>query len=314
MAEGTVTSGAAPVNLGQSSGGNVGASLEDQLGKIEVVENNNFDIDMNDEEGPKPFSEDQERPDNYDPYSIDDDVKKPAQENSEVKTPEQPVVNEWQQKYEQQANDFEKLRSFLNRPEVLQALQPVLNPNTPPPAPEFDPSQEFNYGEEDLLDPDSFAKATSTKVTNLYQRMVSKIEELNNKIQNIQQEYKPVVDKQNENNYNTTIENVITKYAGQDPAAQAEVRKFFTPGTPEYSQYVSVLQKHPTLSLEEAFVFVRPQAIQKVVDQKVQATVDNRRSASVPVGRPTTPTVSLRTQKPTVRDAISLAIEKHGIK
>jgi len=114
-----------------------------------------------------------------------------------------------------------------------------------------------------------------------------------------------VVQQYQQEQVQTKVNNVINEFKGK---YGAEADKVLTPNTPENKALLNELQQNPNLSLEKAFLLIRPNFVKEQVSQGVKKAISEKQAMALPVstGR-STPAVTNKVEN--IDDAIKLAVK-----
>ena len=208
------------------------------------------------------------------PMADTNEVEKIKAEYEQYKQTEQERFKQFYQQMQEQAKAVHepvaKVEEMFNNPEFIQAI-------------------------ENAEDGKDVAKIIMTETIKMTQNLLkTQLAPVFNVVQQYQQEQ-----------VQTKVNNVINEFKGK---YGAEADKVLTPNTPENKALLNELQQNPNLSLEKAFLLIRPNFVKEQVSQGVKKAISEKKAMALPVstGR-STPAVTNKVEN--IDDAIMLAMK-----
>ena len=208
------------------------------------------------------------------PMADTNEVEKIKAEYEQYKQTEQERFKQFYQQMQEQAKAVHepvaKVEEMFNNPEFIQAI-------------------------ENAEDGKDVAKIIMTETIKMTQNLLkTQLAPVFNVVQQYQQEQ-----------VQTKVNNVINEFKGK---YGAEADKVLTPNTPENKALLNELQQNPNLSLEKAFLLIRPNFVKEQVSQGVKKAISEKQAMALPVstGR-STPAVTNKVEN--IDDAIMLAMK-----
>ena len=209
--------------------------------------------------------------------------------------PEKPEVSEDELK-------MKSILKMMENPKILEAIKKVQDAenNAQNTATAEPPKQvadiEADFSEEDLKDPQTFAKSIIKRVV---QEITNKVNDVNKNLEPLKNEYGKMV-------FNQECSKIAKKYGD-------EAKAFLTKGTPEFESMKSKFLSNPSLTLEEAFLLVKPQVTDRMVAKGVNSAIERGREQSLRVTGNKTPEVQTSNKPMSARESILAAFKEHGI-
>lgn len=214
---------------------------------------------------------------NGDEMSFDVPKEEEKTEHEEIKKEEPEAQPEFDKaKFEEMSKEYNEMKSFFENaqrnPEVLKQLYDNFskqsNPNQT--QPQVTNSTWDKFDDVELDDPAKFAQGIRSRM----QAEIQPIREFISYLSQYMPHIQSLVQSSAVNNVNKIISDFSEKYGD-------EAKTFLKEGTKEFNALTAKIQNNPQLSLEEAFLLVKPQFINKQVDAKVSAALAQKRSQSL---------------------------------
>jgi hypothetical protein len=262
-------------------------SYGDQFGVEETVDSNMFDPDKLEKTEPMDFDEPQTIPETTEETPTEEqpqqqeqkppvdasEVERIKQEYEQYRQTEQERFKQFYQQMQEQAKAVHepvaKVEEMFNNPEFIQAI-------------------------ESAEDGKDVAKIIMTETIKMTQNLLkTQLAPVFNVVQQYQQEQ-----------VQTKVNNVINEFKGK---YGAEAEKALTPNTPENKAILNELQQNPNLSLEKAFLLIRPNFVKQQVSQEVKKEIAAKQAMALPpsTGR-STPAATKKVD--TIEDALNMAL------
>lgn len=239
------------------------------------------------------------------PLDLDEPAAQVLPDTQEVQT-EQPTEEQPAEKPVADANEYEKIKAEYEQykqtePERFkQFYQQIQEQAKAVQAPVQKVEELFNNEEfvnkiEQTEDGKDIAKIIMSETIKMTQELLkTQLAPVFNVVQQYQQE-------QVQNKVNNVINEFKTKYG-------VEAEKALTPNTPENRAILNELQQNPTLSLEKAFLLIRPNFVKEQVKQGVKKEIAAKQAMSLsPSTGRSTPATHNRIDS--IDDAIMLAMK-----
>ena len=266
-------------------------SFADQFGVQEETTENVFDPDKLEQTKPLDLDEQEAQvlPETEEAKPEETKVEEAPAEKPPVDTNE---IERIKQEYEQyKQTEPERFKQFYQQmQEQAKAVhEPVAKVE------EMFNNPEFIQAIENAEDGKDVAKIIMTETIKMTQNLLkTQLAPVFNVVQQYQQEQ-----------VQTKVNNIINEFKGK---YGAEADKVLTPNTPENKAILNELQQNPNLSLEKAFLLIRPNFVKEQVSQGVKKAISEKQAMALPVstGR-STPVVTNKVDS--IDDAIMLAMK-----
>lgn len=266
-------------------------SFADQFGVQEETTENVFDPDKIEQTKPIDLDEQEAHilPENEEAKTEESKVEEAPAEKPPVDTNEVEKIKAEYEQYKQ--TEPERFKQFYQQ--MQEQAKAVHEPLAK--VEEMFNNPEFIQAIENAEDGKDVAKIIMTETIKMTQNLLkTQLAPVFNVVQQYQQEQ-----------VQTKVNNVINEFKGK---YGAEADKVLTPNTPENKAILNELQQNPTLSLEKAFLLIRPNFVKEQVSQGVKKAISEKQAMALPVstGR-STPAVTNKVEN--LDDAIMLAMK-----
>lgn len=224
------------------------------------------------------------------PTDMTDAVDKKTEEVKPDK-PEKPELTE-------QDIQYQKILKLMEDPKIIEAIKAVQAGKEVPQqqAPQPAPTDEIKFTEEELADPQTFGKSIINKIQSKLQEIQ---DAFNKQIEPLRNEYGKMM-------FEKECASLVKDFGD-------EAKPFVNKNTKEFEALKDKFLSNPTLTLRDAFLLVRPTAVNKMVEKGVSSAIDRGREQSLRVNGNRTPMSAAPKTNMTAYEAVLQAFKDNGI-
>lgn len=197
---------------------------------------------------------------------------------------------------------YQKIMKMMENPKIIEAIKAVQAAEANPNAQQQQvpqqkaPSDDITFTEEELSNPTNFAKSIINKIQSKIQDIQTAFDK---QIEPLRIEYGKMM-------FEKECNSLVSEF-GDD------AKPFINKNTREFESLKDKFLANPTLTLRDAFLLVRPTAVNKMVEKGVNSAIERGREQSLRVGGNKTPLTEAPKTGLSAHEAVIQAFRDHGI-